>query len=119
MSIQSSGVWGASKPIPTLRIKGKLVSPTGDPTFKHELDEWIPYEYIINWFKTRLSLTGMKNRVLILKSETASGKSTMLPPEIFKTFVMGKDFVPGIICTQPRVLTAIENVHEMLKHYSK
>lgn len=107
-------------PLPTLMIKGKLASPTGDPLIQEELDNWVPYEYIIDWFVKRRWLTGVGNRVLILKSETASGKSTMLPPELYRALVMGGEVgAPGIICTQPRVLTAIENVNEMLKHYSK
>lgn len=106
--------------LPTLMIKGKLVPPNGDPKLQPELDEWVPVEYVINWFRTRMSKTGIENRVLILKSETASGKSTMFPPELYKALVRGTgDHAPGIICTQPRVLTAIENVTEMLKHYSK
>ncbi len=99
-------------------IKGKLAPPDGDQKRKRELDEWVPVEYITEWFRSRLSKVGIENRVLILKSETASGKSTALPPEIYKSLVMGRSDA-GIICTQPRVMTAIENVMEMLKHYSK
>ncbi len=106
-------------PLPTLMIKGKLAAPNGDPKLKRELDEWVPLDYIINWLRARFPKTGVENRVLILKSETASGKSTSLPPEIYKSLVRGTgDRAPGIICTQPRVMTAIENVMEMLKHYS-
>lgn len=106
-------------PLPTLLIKGKLVPPDGNPDTKKLLDEWVPVEYIIEWFRSRLNKTGLHNRVLILKSETASGKSTAFPPELYRSLVMGQGGQsPGIICTQPRVLTAIENVNEMLKHYS-
>lgn len=104
-----------SKPsLPTLMIKGKLVSPTGDPSLQPELDNWIPYEYILEWFRSRAQ-PGIANRVLILKSETASGKSTLLPPKIYEAFVQGKKI--GMICTQPRVLTAVENVKQMLSNY--
>ena len=100
-------------------IKGRLVSPTGDAKIQKILDDWVPVEYIIEWFRDRLTKAGVGNRVLILKSETASGKSTAFPPELYKAHVMGKgSTAPGIICTQPKVLTAIENVNEMLKHYS-
>ncbi len=106
--------------LPTLMIKGKLAAPNGDPKLKRELDEWVPVEYIIDWFRGRLAKTGLENRVLILKSETASGKSTSLSPEIFKALVRGTGAnAPGLICTQPRVITAIENVMEILKHYGK
>lgn len=104
--------------LPTLMIKGRLVPPDGDPKLKKELDEWVPIDYIIEWFRSRLNKTGINNRVLILKSETASGKSTAFPPELYKSLVRGTDR-PGIICTQPRVMTAIENVIDMLKYYSK
>lgn len=105
---------------PTLFIKGKLSAPNGDPKLKRELDEWVPIEYVIEWLRSRMTKVGIENRVLILKSETASGKSTAFPPELFKALVRGTgDRAPGIICTQPRVMTAIENVMEIMKHYSK
>ena len=103
--------------LPTLMIKGKLVSPDNDTVQQRILNEYIPYEYILEWFRTRLTLIGVENRVLILKSETASGKSTLLPPKIYEAFIHGKGNVPGIICTQPRVLTAIENVSQMVANY--
>ena len=103
-------------PLPTLLIKGKLVPP--DPSIQQaDLNDWIPIEYIIDWFKTRQNQTGIHNRVLILKSETASGKSTAMPAEVYKNLV-SEEVGRGIICTQPRVLTAIENVTEILKNYS-
>lgn len=105
--------------LPTLLIKGKLQPPNGDPELKKELDNWIPIEYIIDWFRQRQSLMGLENRVVVIKSETASGKSTVLPAELFKSFVRGKDNVPGIICTQPRVMIAIENVTQIMKHNRK
>lgn len=105
--------------IPTLFIKGMLAAPNGNPELQKELNEWVPIEYILNWFKNHQSKTGIENRVLLLLSMTASGKSTALPPEIYKSFIMGAARGPGIICTQPRVVTAIENVNDMLNHYSK
>ena len=105
--------------LPTLMIKGKLVPPNGDPKLKPELDEWIPFEYIIEWFRSRMHKTGLENRVLVLKSETASGKSTLLPPKIYQHLVRSAGpRSPGMICTQPRVLTAKKNVGEMIRNYS-
>lgn len=101
--------------LPTLLIKGNLRPLTDDPALKKELDEWVPIDYIIEWFRSRLNKTGLENRVLVLKSETASGKSTALPPELYKKLVRNREGA-SIICTQPRVATAIENVMEMLKH---
>lgn len=103
--------------MPTLKIKGNLRAPDGDPELQKALNEYIPYEYILEWFRAHMSRTGLANRVLILKSETASGKSTMFPPELYNALVRGG--ARGMICTQPRVITATENVNEILKHYSK
>lgn len=106
--------------LPTLLVKGKLFPPNGDAALKAELDTWVPLDYVINWFRRRLDKIGMENRVLVLKAETASGKSTAFPPELFLKLVRGGDKnAPGIICTQPRVMTAIENVTEILKWQSK
>jgi len=104
-------------PLPTLMLKGNLRSPNGDPELEKELKDHVPIDYIIDWFRSRLTKTGIKNRVLVLKSETASGKSTALPPTLFNRLVRGKSKA-GIICTQPRIATAIENVMEMLKFES-
>ena len=98
-------------PLPTLMLRGKLRPPRDDDKLKKELDEWIPIEYIIEWFRTRLAREGIENRVLILKSETASGKSTLFPPELYKALVRGDATSPGIICTQPRVMTAKAFTH--------
>lgn len=96
-------------PLPTLLVKGKLSS--NDPSMQSTLDSQVPVEYIVNWLRDKSSLTGLVNRVLILRSETASGKSTLLPPAVYKVFKGTR----GIICTQPRVITAIENVREIIK----
>jgi HrpA-like RNA helicase len=104
-------------PLPTLMIRGRLEAPNRDPELKKQLDAWVPVEYIIDWFRERSGKVGIENRVMILKSETASGKSTMFPPELYNALVRGTS--RGIICTQPRIMTAIENVNEMLKWYSK
>ncbi len=105
--------------LPTLFRKGHLRSVTGDPEDQKILDNIVPIDYIIEWFHHRIGQVGMVNKVLILKSMTASGKSIALPSELYRKFVHGKQNAKGIICTQPRILTAIENVHEILKNYSK
>lgn len=104
---------------PSLRFKGNLRSPTDDPAEQAALNEITPIDYVLDWFAARMSKTGIENRVLIFKSETASGKSTYFPPQLYNRFVRvapGTPVKPGIICTQPRVLTAIENVNEIVKY---
>lgn len=100
--------------LPTLLVPGSLraVNPADQPA----LDKLRPVDYIKDWFRSRLDLVGTANRLLVLKSETASGKSTALPPELFNEFVRGGE--RGMIVTQPRVLTAKMNVAEMIKNYS-
>jgi HrpA-like RNA helicase len=106
---------------PTLFSVGKLRAPNQDPKLQAELDEQVPIKYTINWFSLRQDKTGIENRVLIFKAETASGKSTSFPPELFLSQILHGDYnmrpknVPGIICTQPRTLTAIKNVDQILR----
>ena len=107
---------------PTLLKKGSLMPPEDNPDLKRTLDTYVPIEYIMEWFRTREGKVGIANRVLVIKSETASGKSTVIPPTILRDLVRPaierNPETPGIICTQPKVLTAIENVMEMLKYNS-
>lgn len=100
--------------LPTLLQKGSLYS--NDKEKQKELNEFVPIEYILNWFQKKMHNTGIENRVLILKSETASGKSTILPPKIYERFIRNNDSDGGLVCTQPRILTAIENVNEIMKY---
>lgn len=99
---------------PTLMIRGKLFSNNAEEMA--EMNEEIPIEYFIRWYSDRARLVGMGNRVAIIKSETGSGKSTLFPPELYKAFIRKDPAKRNIICTQPRILTAIENVHEMIKN---
>jgi len=98
-------------PLPTLLQKGRLVSIDSDK--QNELDDIIPIDYIIDWFKKRLNTYGIENRVLILKSDTASGKTTLLPPYLYDNFYSKSK--KTIAVTQPRVITAINNAKEIAK----
>ncbi len=86
--------------LPTLFVPGSI----------HEHPDTIPIEFIKNYVKESLNKTGIEHRVLVLRAETASGKSTTIPPAMFK--LAGSK---SVICTQPRVITAIENVREIAK----
>ena len=98
---------------PTLLTPGKLVGDAGK-----KFPDIVPIDYIINWLKRRMPEFGGKppkvlaDRVLIVRSETGSGKSTALPVYIFrllrseKTQQRIKLAGPGVISTQPRILTA-------------
>ena len=101
-------------PLPTLLIKGNLFSD--DPEERKRLSDYVPIDYIVDWFKQRINKPGIENRVLTLLSETASGKSTTLAPYLYKNFVMGKNGAPGILQTQPRIITAIGVVKQILPY---
>jgi hypothetical protein len=110
--------------VPTLLVPGSLKVPEGAGAIA-------PVDYIVNWLKTRMSEFGghgaeLKDRVLIVKSETGSGKSTVLPVYVFRILRSEKTHRglrysgPNVLCTQPRILTAIDLARRQVggsKHY--
>ncbi len=77
-----------------------------------------PVAYITGWLRKRMPEFGhraapLADRVLIVQAKTGSGKSTTLPVAVFrilrdeKTPAAQRYRGPSVICTQPRVLTAI------------
>lgn len=105
--------------LPTLKIKGKLIAVPNSDQKQEELDNYVPYKYIIKTIEDKLKKTGLQNRFLAIQSRTASGKSTLLPAEIYLHFIhplveQGLTNVRGLICTQPRRITAEENVNTIV-----
>ena len=98
---------------PTLLVSGSLrLGARGEPS-----DE-VPVRYITAWLRKRMPEYGshtarLADRVLVVRAETGSGKSTTLPVAVFRilrsenTPARQRYQGPGVICTQPRVLTAI------------
>ena len=98
---------------PTLLVPGNLVGSAG-----RAYPNAVPIDYIINRIRREMSEFGGKSpmtlggRVFIIRSETGSGKSTVLPAYIFRLLRSEKTEStiqltgPGVICTQPRILTA-------------
>jgi HrpA-like RNA helicase len=91
-------------PVPTLYRKGFLLDDK----------DVIPVEFIMRWFLDKLGKPGIKNRVLILKSTTGSGKSTVLPPEFYEQVNSGKI----VCCTQPRILNAISIPKQIIPYFA-
>jgi len=109
--------------LPTLFVPGSLRDPSGiyDTPLQKKLDSIKPIDYCISWFKDRLPKTGLANRLLILKAGTASSKSTGFVAEMYMAIVLLATYGRrGLICTQPRILTAIKNVSQIVsvKAYS-
>jgi HrpA-like RNA helicase len=77
-----------------------------------------PIAFITAWIRKRMPEFGwrgaeMAARVAIVKAETGSGKSTVLPVGVFRLLRSGdtaerqRFHGAGVVCTQPRVLTAM------------
>jgi HrpA-like RNA helicase len=106
-----------SESLPTLLRKG-FVKPPAKLSKKEKdlLKNTISIDYITNYISDRIPLmpgsnakkpaTGPGDKVIVLKSDTGSGKSTVLPPTLFKLFQ--ERTRKNIVVTQPRVLTAVD-----------
>ena len=93
--------------LPTLLRNGNLLPAMGEK--KEDLDKYRPIDYILEWFNKRLVENYCKSiddRIIVAESTTGSGKSTVLPTELYLKFK--DDLKGGIIVTQPRVLTAVD-----------
>jgi hypothetical protein len=100
-------------PPPTLLVKGSLSGEIGEKN-KHK----IPIDYIIDRIKSKMyeynhiKPTNVNDRIFIIRSETGSGKSTVLPAYVFRLLRGQRSSsktllsTAGVICTQPKVLTA-------------
>ena len=97
-------------PEPTLLIKGSLKVPA-------DAGDVSPISYIVGWLKQHMPEFGgrgatMSDRILVVQSETGSGKSTVLPVYVFRILrsetARGRYVGPSVLCTQPRVLTAMD-----------
>lgn len=114
---------------PTLLVKGNLQATKWSPPQK-TLDDIVPIDYIMSWFEKRtpksyggsVTVSSVADRILIVHSSTGSGKSTVMPAELYHYFYTR--LRKSIAVTQPRVLTAIDiptnqiapfNTAEMIK----
>jgi HrpA-like RNA helicase len=106
-----------SSSLPTLLRKGFIVPPKGiSASDKKKLENTISIDYILQFIAERIpqkrgskpKITPKKygDKVIVLKSETGSGKSTTLPAKLYTTFF--ENTRKGIAVTQPRVLTAMD-----------
>ncbi|MGL5934503.1 MAG: DEAD/DEAH box helicase [Cetobacterium sp.] len=100
--------------LPTLLRRGYVVPPSSfNENQRNMLKNTVSIEYIMQFIEKITRSTPSKydakgklaigSKVIILKSDTGSGKSTVLPVYLFNSFP-GKD----IIVTQPRILNAVD-----------
>lgn len=92
--------------LPTLLKNGHLF-PAMQGETKEFLDTYRPIDYILDWFEVRLNREpkSLDDRFIVALSTTGTGKSTVLPVEIYLKF---SEKLKNIIVTQPRVVTAID-----------
>lgn len=112
--------------LPTLLREGFIVPPKGlSKSEKDLLKNTKSIDYITDFISDRTSISfGTKakippkrpgDRVIILKSDTGSGKSTVLPPFLYEQFQERTH--RNIAVTQPRVLNAIDITEGLPEHY--
>ena len=102
--------------LPTLLLKGNLEKTEWNES-QEQLDQFVPLNYIMNWFDKRIpnsdnsppkiKATSPADRIMILKSSTGSGKSTTLPPRLYHLF-QKRTGNRNLFISQPRVLTALD-----------
>lgn len=93
--------------LPTLLKQNVIIPHMGEK--KDEISDITGIDYIMNWFAKRINnlnqYDSISDKIIILKSATGSGKSTVFPTEFY--FRFNKIFKKNIIVTQPRILTAV------------
>lgn len=100
--------------LPTLLRRGYVVPPKNfTEAQKSNLKNTISIEYIMKYITTVVNSHSPKydknkklaigSKIIILKSDTGSGKSTVLPVSLFRAFPNR-----NIIVTQPRILNAVD-----------
>lgn len=100
--------------LPTLLRRGELRAPNGDLALQKELDKYIPHEYVTTWLSNHEGQTGIQNRILAIQSGTASGKSITIPSQVYIELIKRRYTTGGgVICTQPRILTAVDTAKQI------
>ena len=112
--------------LPTLLKKGYIVpKENASEDEKKRIKNTISLDYITNFIGDRTPMRkgsapkkqpkSMGDRVIILKSGTGTGKSTALPPELYRLFFERTKKEIGV--TQPRVLTAMDIPMGLPRYY--
>jgi HrpA-like RNA helicase len=90
--------------LPTLLKQNVIIPHMGET--KTEISNITGIDFILQWFRSKIdNVSSISDRIVILKSATGSGKSTVFPTEFYLQFhsIMKKN----VIVTQPRILTAV------------
>lgn len=107
---------GFVKPNPKLKLSKSAID---------SINNMRSIDYIMNFISDRTPVSSgssvkkpaksIGDKVIVLKSDTGSGKSTVMPPFLYENF---QDRTRrGIAITQPRILTAIDIAEGLPEHY--
>jgi len=105
----SAHIHAMSDTLPTLWRPGFLrradAMRSDDPKWKWAKEK--PIDAVVAAVRRADAGKTAGERIVLIKAMTASGKSTLIPPRIWREFAMQRPGGPGVVCTQPRRLTAI------------
>lgn len=111
--------------LPTLLRKGYVIPPeNATESDSEKILNMISIDYILNIISNKIqsistgrileTATSAGDRVIVLKSDTGSGKSTVLPPKLYERF--NYKIKRSIMVTQPRILTTIDIPNTIVEH---
>jgi|Laugresu1bdmlbdd_1035124.scaffolds.fasta_scaffold00041_23 HrpA-like RNA helicase len=94
--------------LPTLLKHNVIIPHMGES--KSDISNITGIDFILQWFHTKINMSSnetitISDRIVILKSATGSGKSTVFPTEFYLRF--NNIIKKNVIVTQPRILTAV------------
>jgi HrpA-like RNA helicase len=112
-------------PLPTLLTVGTIIPQkwmTKEQKQKAEsmqADQWLA-EYLIDrsWNRKappRVRIQSPGSRVGVFRASTGTGKSTVLPYMIYKTFFEVRGVKKSIICTEPSIATAVDIPFQLIR----
>lgn len=113
--------------MPTLLEKGKIIlQPWHKSADKKMINETRAIDFLMEWVSDRIwespdippkmKLRGAGSKVLVLRSGTGSGKSTVIPPALYNKFIESKILHGNILITQPKILTAQDIPYQITKY---
>lgn len=114
---QDSKTSGGGEPPLTLLRKGKIIpSKSATAIEKKQISSMVAIDYIINFIDPMIPADSQSmptkaprsagDKILLIKAGTASGKSTVIPPYMYKKFIMSGRLKKNICVIQPRVINA-------------
>jgi HrpA-like RNA helicase len=115
-----SGLPTLLKPGAVLSQKWMNASQRANLSTQKSIDFLIDYLIDRTWDKTippKIPITGPGSRVLVLRSGTGTGKSTVLPATLYTKFYEEMGIKKNIICTQPTVITASDIPYQIVQNY--